>query len=148
MVRPEDIDMIDVSPKQLVSVAAALIPFLENDDANRAPMGIQHATASRAVGPGRSADCWYGHGKALLPKIPVPPLLRGVQVSSIKWMQPVSSFVPKKARVRSPGLISTIFEVPTFQPKHPCIAQRPLVKVGEYDPSRRHYCRWTIHPAG
>ena len=31
--------MIDVSPKQLVSVAAALIPFLENDDANRALMG-------------------------------------------------------------------------------------------------------------
>ena len=37
--RPETIDYIDVSPKQLVSVAAALIPFLENDDANRALMG-------------------------------------------------------------------------------------------------------------
>jgi DNA-directed RNA polymerase subunit beta len=39
MARPEDIDYCDVSPKQLVSVAAALIPFLENDDANRALMG-------------------------------------------------------------------------------------------------------------
>ncbi len=39
MARPEDIDYIDVSPKQLVSVATALIPFLENDDANRALMG-------------------------------------------------------------------------------------------------------------
>jgi DNA-directed RNA polymerase subunit beta len=39
MVQPEAIDYIDVSPKQLVSVAAALIPFLENDDANRALMG-------------------------------------------------------------------------------------------------------------
>ena len=39
MARPEDIELIDVSPKQLVSVAAALIPFLENDDANRALMG-------------------------------------------------------------------------------------------------------------
>ena len=39
LARPEDIDLIDVSPKQLVSVAAALIPFLENDDANRALMG-------------------------------------------------------------------------------------------------------------
>ena len=37
--RPEDIDLMDVSPKQIVSVAAALIPFLENDDANRALMG-------------------------------------------------------------------------------------------------------------
>ena len=37
--KPETIDYIDVSPKQLVSVAASLIPFLENDDANRALMG-------------------------------------------------------------------------------------------------------------
>ncbi|MDP2374675.1 DNA-directed RNA polymerase subunit beta, partial [Reyranella sp.] len=37
--RPETIDFVDVSPKQIVSVAAALIPFLENDDANRALMG-------------------------------------------------------------------------------------------------------------
>ena len=36
---PSNIDYIDVSPKQLVSVAASLIPFLENDDANRALMG-------------------------------------------------------------------------------------------------------------
>ena len=36
---PTDIELMDVSPKQLVSVAAALIPFLENDDANRALMG-------------------------------------------------------------------------------------------------------------
>jgi len=35
----EEVDYVDVSPKQLVSVAASLIPFLENDDANRALMG-------------------------------------------------------------------------------------------------------------
>jgi DNA-directed RNA polymerase subunit beta len=39
LVRPEDINLMDVSPNQLVSVAASLIPFLENDDANRALMG-------------------------------------------------------------------------------------------------------------
>ncbi len=39
MVRPEEINLMDVSPNQLVSVAASLIPFLENDDANRALMG-------------------------------------------------------------------------------------------------------------
>ncbi|MEE8203653.1 MAG: DNA-directed RNA polymerase subunit beta, partial [Alphaproteobacteria bacterium] len=39
MAPPDTIDFMDVSPKQLVSVAAALIPFLENDDANRALMG-------------------------------------------------------------------------------------------------------------
>src|SRR5919201_131339 len=37
--RPEDVQLMDVSPNQLVSVAASLIPFLENDDANRALMG-------------------------------------------------------------------------------------------------------------
>ncbi|MBT9173078.1 MAG: DNA-directed RNA polymerase subunit beta [Syntrophomonadaceae bacterium] len=37
--RPDEVDLMDVSPKQLVSVATALIPFLENDDANRALMG-------------------------------------------------------------------------------------------------------------
>ena len=39
LLRPEDIDFMDVAPDQLVSVAAALIPFLEHDDANRALMG-------------------------------------------------------------------------------------------------------------
>ena len=39
LVKPTDVTAVDVSPKQLVSVAAALIPFLENDDANRALMG-------------------------------------------------------------------------------------------------------------
>jgi DNA-directed RNA polymerase subunit beta len=39
MVTPEELHFMDVSPKQLVSVAASLIPFLENDDANRALMG-------------------------------------------------------------------------------------------------------------
>ncbi len=39
MLEPGEIDMMDVSPNQLVSVAASLIPFLENDDANRALMG-------------------------------------------------------------------------------------------------------------
>ncbi len=39
MARPEEVEFMDVSPNQLVSVAASLIPFLENDDANRALMG-------------------------------------------------------------------------------------------------------------
>jgi DNA-directed RNA polymerase subunit beta len=39
LARPEEIDYMDVSPEQLVSIAAALIPFLDHDDANRALMG-------------------------------------------------------------------------------------------------------------
>ncbi len=53
---------MDVSPKQIVSVAAALIPFLENDDANRALMGSnmqrQAVPLLRAAGP----DSRDGHG--------------------------------------------------------------------------------------
>ena len=39
MIDPMSVDLMDVSPKQLVSVSASLIPFLEHDDANRALMG-------------------------------------------------------------------------------------------------------------
>ncbi len=64
MVRPEDVSYMDVSPMQLVSVAAALIPFLENDDANRALMGSNMQrqavslmkTESPLVGTGIEAD--------------------------------------------------------------------------------------------
>ena len=48
LVKPEEIDLIDVSPKQVVSVAASLIPFLENDDANRALMGSNMQQIGRA----------------------------------------------------------------------------------------------------
>jgi DNA-directed RNA polymerase subunit beta len=58
--KPEDVDLMDVSPNQLVSVAASLVPFLENDDANRALMGSNMQrqavplvrTASPLVGTG------------------------------------------------------------------------------------------------
>ena len=56
MARPEDIGFMDVSPKQLVSVAAALIPFLENDDANRALMG---SNMQRQAVPLLKADAPY-----------------------------------------------------------------------------------------
>jgi len=54
---------MDVSPKQLVSVAAALIPFLENDDANRCADGLEHAAPGGAAGSRRSAVRRYRHGR-------------------------------------------------------------------------------------
>ena len=50
---PADIDYMDVSPQQIVSVAASLIPFLEHDDANRALMG---ANMQRQAVPTLRAD--------------------------------------------------------------------------------------------
>ena len=72
----DNIDFIDVSPKQLVSVAAALIPFLENDDANRALMGsnmMRQAVPllkpeSILVGTGIEADVALDSGVTIVAK--------------------------------------------------------------------------------
>ena len=55
------IDYIDVSPKMMCSVATAFIPFLQNDDANRAPHGRQHAAPGCAPHGDRSSHCGHGH---------------------------------------------------------------------------------------
>ncbi|MCL4874992.1 DNA-directed RNA polymerase subunit beta [bacterium] len=78
MARPEDITLMDVSPNQLVSVAAALIPFLENDDANRALMGSNMQrqavpliqTESPLVGTGMEAVVAKDSGVTVLAKSP------------------------------------------------------------------------------
>ena len=68
MIDPKFVDFIDVSPKQLVSVAAALIPFLENDDANRALMGSN--MMRQAVPLLKSQSPFVGTGwSRLLPEI-------------------------------------------------------------------------------
>ncbi len=55
LVPREEVDYVDVSPKQLVSVAASLVPFLEHDDANRALDGREHAApiGARCCAPRR-----------------------------------------------------------------------------------------------
>ncbi len=47
---PENLDYMDVAPHQVVGISAALIPFLEHDDANRALMGSNMMAQSRSVG--------------------------------------------------------------------------------------------------
>ena len=76
MIPPAEIDLMDVSPKQLVSVAAALIPFLENDDANRALMGSNMQrqavplmrTESPLVGTGMEAQAARDSGAVVVAK--------------------------------------------------------------------------------
>jgi DNA-directed RNA polymerase subunit beta len=75
-VPPEQVDYMDVSPKQLVSVAASLIPFLENDDANRALMGSNMqrqavpllCTEAPVVGTGMEAITARDSGAVMLSK--------------------------------------------------------------------------------
>jgi len=50
-VPPKDVDLLDVSPQQIWSVATAMIPFLEHDDANRALMARNAAQACRCWSP-------------------------------------------------------------------------------------------------
>ena len=59
----EEIDLMDVSPKQVVSVAAALIPFLENDDANRALMGSNMQRQAVPLLRAERADRRHRHGR-------------------------------------------------------------------------------------
>ena len=63
LVGPDSVDFMDVSPKQTVSVAASLIPFLENDDANRALMG---SNMMRQAVPllTNEAPGWYRDGRS------------------------------------------------------------------------------------
>ena len=55
-------DFMDVSPRMVVSVATAMIPFLENDDANRALMGSNMQRQAVPLLKNRVSDCWYRYG--------------------------------------------------------------------------------------
>ena len=131
MARPQDIDLIDVSPKQLVSVAAALIPFLENDDANRALMGSnmqrQAVPLIRAeaplVGTGMESRVARDSGVSLIAK-------RGGIVDQVDAKRIVVRVTEREA-TDAPGV--DIYNLLKFQRsnQNTCITQRPLVKVGD-----------------
>ncbi len=127
----EKIDLIDVSPKQLVSVAAALIPFLENDDANRALMGSnmqrQAVPLLKAeaplVGTGMEQVVARDSGAAIVAR------RTGVvdQVDATRIVvRATEETDPSK-----PGV--DIYRLRKFQRSNQstCINQRPLVNVGD-----------------
>ncbi len=131
MARPEDIDLIDVSPKQLVSVAAALIPFLENDDANRALMGSnmqrQAVPLIRAeapiVGTGMEGTVARDSGVTIVAR-------RSGVIDQIDATRIVVR-ATEEASAAAPGV--DIYNLLKFQRsnQNTCINQRPLVKVGD-----------------
>ena len=130
LVRPEDVTAVDVSPRQLVSVAAALIPFLENDDANRALMGSnmqrQAVPLIRAdaplVGTGMEAAVARDSGATIVAK-------RAGVVDQIDGARIV---------VRASGEDGATAGVDIYRLRKymrsnqsTCINQRPLVRVGD-----------------
>src|SRR6187399_2814887 len=131
MITPDKVDYMDVSPKQLVSVAAALIPFLENDDANRALMGSnmqrQAVPLVRAeapfVGTGMEGVVARDSGAAIAAR------RSGVidQIDATRVvMRATEDLDPTKSGV-------DIYRLMKYQRPNQstCINQRPLVKVGD-----------------
>ena len=131
LARPEDIDLIDVSPKQLVSVAAALIPFLENDDANRALMGSnmqrQAVPLIKAeapyVGTGMEATVARDSGVVIIAK-------RSGVVDQVDAQRIV---VRATDQIESTESNVDIYSLLKYQRsnQNTCINQRPLVAVGD-----------------
>jgi len=129
--KPENIDYIDVSPKQLVSVAASLIPFLENDDANRALMGsnmMRQAVPllkpeSPLVGTGIESDVALDSGVTIVAK-------RDGVVDKIDGKRIVIKATDETDFTKS-GV--DIYNLQKFKRsnQNTCINQKPLVRVGD-----------------
>ena len=127
----ENVDLIDVSPKQLVSVAASLIPFLENDDANRALMGSnmqrQAVPLLRAeaplVGTGIEEIVARDSGAAIMAK-------RAGVVDQVD-AQRIVIRATEDLDLGDAGV--DIYRMRKFQRsnQNTCINQRPLIKVGQ-----------------
>ena len=128
--KPENIDYIDVSPKQLVSVAASLIPFLENDDANRALMGsnmMRQAVPllkpeSPLVGTGIERDVALDSGVTIVAK-------RDGIVDKIDGKRIVIKATGETDLKKS---AVDIYNLQKFKRsnQNTCINQKPLVRVG------------------
>ncbi len=126
------VDYIDVSPKQLVSVAASLIPFLENDDANRALMGsnmqrqaVPLLTAEAPfVGTGMESVVAKDSGAAIVAK-------RSGVIDQVDAMRIVVR-VTDEMELGDHGV--DIYRLRKFQRsnQNTCINQRPLVKKGDH----------------
>ena len=129
--KPDNIDYIDVSPKQLVSVAASLIPFLENDDANRALMGsnmMRQAVPllkpeAPLVGTGIESDVALDSGVTIVAK-------RDGVVDKIDGKRIVIKASNEKDYSQS-GV--DIYNLQKFKRsnQNTCINQKPLVRVGD-----------------
>ncbi|MEM0950178.1 MAG: DNA-directed RNA polymerase subunit beta, partial [Pseudomonadota bacterium] len=131
LAQSEAVDLIDVSPKQLVSVAASLIPFLENDDANRALMGSnmqrQAVPLLRAeaplVGTGIEEVVARDSGAAIMAK----------RAGIIDQVDATRIVIRATEDLELGDAGVDIYRMRKFQRsnQNTCINQRPLVKVGD-----------------
>ncbi|HAO31716.1 MAG TPA: DNA-directed RNA polymerase subunit beta, partial [Candidatus Competibacteraceae bacterium] len=129
---PDRVQYMDVSPKQIVSVAAALIPFLEHDDANRALMGSnmqrQAVPTLRSekplVGTGMERIVARDSGVCVIAK-------RGGLVDSVDAGRIVVRVHDAETEAGEPGVDIYNLTKYTRSNQNTCINQRPLVQVGD-----------------
>ncbi len=131
LVKPEQIDFIDVSPRQLVSVAAALIPFLENDDANRALMG---SNMQRQAVPLLQAEAPYvGTGMESVVARDSGAAVVARHSGVVDQVDGSRIVIRVSDETASADSVVDIYNLRKFQRsnQNTCINQRPLVKVGD-----------------
>ncbi|HTF93052.1 MAG TPA: DNA-directed RNA polymerase subunit beta, partial [Verrucomicrobiae bacterium] len=131
MARPEEVNFMDVSPNQLVSVAASLIPFLENDDANRALMGSNMQrqavpllrTEAPFVGTGMEKTVARDSGVTVVAR-------RDGLIESVDSTRIVVK-ADKNSGPRDTGV--DIYNLVKYQRsnQNTCMNQRPIVMVGD-----------------
>jgi DNA-directed RNA polymerase subunit beta len=133
MVRPDEVTLMDVSPNQLVSVAAALIPFLENDDANRALMGSNMQrqavplvrTEAPLVGTGMERIVARDSGVTVLAK-------RAGVIESVDATRIVVRVETSEASTDVAAEVD-LYSLLKYQRsnQNTCINQKPIVRVGD-----------------
>ncbi len=132
MTTPDRVQYMDVSPKQIVSVAASLIPFLEHDDANRALMGSnmqrQAVPTLRAdkplVGTGMEREVAIDSGVTVVAR-------RGGEINSVDAGRIVVRVNDDETVPGEPGVDIYNLTKYTRSNQNTCINQRPLVKQGD-----------------
>ena len=140
VVPAEQVTYMDVSPKQVVSVATALIPFLEHDDANRALDGREHAAPGGAAGAPAVAD--RGHRG----RVPCRPRLRPGGGCSPQAGTVVSASGKQITIVDDEGQ-RHVYHLQKFvrSNQDTCINQRPIVHIGDRVEDESGDRRFVVH---
>ncbi|HLG21770.1 MAG TPA: DNA-directed RNA polymerase subunit beta [Candidatus Manganitrophaceae bacterium] len=138
MIPPDRVEYMDVSPKQIVSVATALIPFLENDDANRALMGSNMQrqavplveTEAPLVGTGMEGVVARDSGYVILSKR--DGLVESVDATRIVVKAELTR-KEKEHAAEDPEVALDVYKLIKFQRsnQNTCINQKPVVKAGQ-----------------
>ncbi|MBD3820634.1 MAG: DNA-directed RNA polymerase subunit beta, partial [Brevundimonas diminuta] len=131
LLNKDAVDMMDVSPKQVVSVAAALIPFLENDDANRALMG---ANMQRQAVPLVQSDApLVGTGMEAVVAVDSGAVVVARRDGVVEQIDGTRIVVRATGDVDAARSGVDIYRLSKFQRSNQstCINQRPIVRVGD-----------------